>query len=70
MIAADPDTDVSTRRAVKTTLDAMGLALGLPINWASKPISYAISVNEGDSRPEGLVDIIQGALTGRDGTER
>ena len=70
MIAADPDTDVSTRRAVKTTLDAMGLALGLPINWASKPISYAVSVNEGDSRPEGLVDILQGALTGKDGTER
>ena len=68
--AADPDTDIETRRAVKTTLDAMGLALGLPINWASKPISYAISVNEGDSRPEGMLDILQGALTGRDGTDR
>jgi hypothetical protein len=68
--AADPNTDIETQRAIKTTLDAMGLALGLPVNWASKPISYAISVNEGDSRPEGLVDLIQGALTGRDGSDR
>ena len=68
--AIDPNTDVETQRAVKTTLDAMGLALGLPTNWASKPISYAISVKKGDSRPEGFVDIIQGALTGRDGTDR
>jgi hypothetical protein len=68
--SVDPDTDVDTRRAVKTTLDTMGLALGLPTNWLSKPSSYAVSVIEGDARPEGLVDLIQGALTGRDGTER
>lgn len=68
--AADPDTDVETRRAIKTTLDTLGLVLGLPTNWASKPISYAASVMEGDSRPEGMLDVIQGALTGRDGTER
>jgi hypothetical protein len=67
--AADPDTDVDTRRAIRTTLDALGLALGLPTGWAAKPISYAASVAEGDSDPEGLLDIVQGALTGRDGTE-
>jgi len=68
--AADPDTDIETRRAIRTTLDALGLALGLPTNWASKPISYAVSVSEGDSRPEGFGDILQGALTGKDGTDR
>ena len=67
--AADPDTDVETRRAIRTTLDALGLATGLPTGWAAKPISYAASVAEGDSDPEGLLDIVQGALTGRDGTE-
>lgn len=68
--SADPDTDIETRRAIRTTLDALGLALGLPTNWASKPISYAVSVAEGDSRPEGFGDILQGALTGKDGTDR
>ena len=68
--AADPDTDIETRRAIRTMLDALGLALGLPTNWASKPISYAVSVAEGDSRPEGFGDIFQGALTGKDGTDR
>jgi hypothetical protein len=67
--AADPDTDVDTRRAIRATLDAMGLVVGLPTGWAAKPISYAASVAEGDSDPEGLLDIVQGALTGRDGTE-
>lgn len=67
--AADPDTDVDTRRAIRATLDAMGLAVGLPTGWAAKPISYAASVAEGDSDPEGLLDIVQGVLTGRDGTE-
>jgi hypothetical protein len=68
--AADPETDIETRRAIRTTLDALGLALGLPTNWASKPISYAASVIEGESAPEGLFDIVQGALTGKDGTAR
>jgi hypothetical protein len=68
--AADPDTDIETRKALRTTLDALGLALGLPTNWASKPISYAASVIDGDSDPQGLFDIVQGVLAGRDGTER
>ena len=68
--AANPDTDIETRRAIRTVLDALGLALGLPTNWASKPISYAVSVAEGDSRPEGFGDILQGALAGKDGTDR
>jgi len=68
--AADPDTDIETRRAIRTTLDALGLILGLPTNWASKPISYAASVIEGESDPRGLFDIVQGVLTGKDGTDR
>lgn len=68
--AADPDTDIETRRAIRTTLDTLGLISGLPTNWASKPISYAAGVIEGDSDPQGLGDIVQGILAGRDGTER
>ena len=67
---ADPETDVDTRRAIRTTLDAAGLALGLPTNWLSKPLSYAASVRSGDSEPEGMVDLVQGILSGKDGTER
>jgi hypothetical protein len=67
---ADPDTDIETRRAIRTTLNALGLILGLPTNWVSKPASYAASVIEGDSDPQGMADILQGILTGRDGTDR
>jgi hypothetical protein len=70
MVAADPEQDVDTKKAIKTTLDAFALATGVPTNWLSKPLQYAQGVQEGKNAPEGLVDLLQGALTGKDGTER
>jgi hypothetical protein len=66
---ADPDTDVETFEGVSTVLNATGLLIGLPTNWLAKPLDYAGRVQEGEADPEGMVDIIQGILTGRDGTE-
>ena len=67
--AIDPDTDIDTRQSIRSMLDLIALTWGLPTNAFSKPISYAIKVQEGEADPEGLVDVLQGAITGRDGTE-
>ena len=69
LAAADPDKDVDTKKAIKTTLDAFALVTGIPTNWLSKPLQYAAEVQAGKSKPEGMVDILQGALTGKDSTE-
>jgi hypothetical protein len=61
---------VDTKKSIKTTLDAFALATGIPTNWLSKPLQYAQGVREGTNAPEGLVDLLQGALTGKDGTDR
>lgn len=70
MAAADPNTDVDTRRAIRTAMDSIAILTGLPTNWASKGLQYAAQVHSGEAQPQGLTDYVQGALTGRDGTER
>ena len=45
------------------------MRLTVPSNWLARPARYAERVREGEADPEGMVDIIQGILTGRDGTE-
>lgn len=69
MAATDPDTDVNERSAIRSMLTAFSLATGLPSNWLAKPLGYATKVHAGEADPEGLADLIQGAITGRDGTE-
>ena len=66
---ADPDTDGEVAASARAFLDTAGIALGLPTNWLNKPLRYAERVAEGDADPQGLVDIMQGIVTGRDGTE-
>lgn len=70
MAAADPNTDVDTRRAIRTMMDTIAILTGLPTNWASKGLQYAAQVHSGEAQPQGLTDYVQGVLTGRDGTER
>ncbi|MCH9838682.1 hypothetical protein K0U83_23665, partial [bacterium] len=55
-------------RIIKDLLNAFALATGLPTNWFSKPLQYLQKVEEGRAEPEGVVDFVQGLLTGRDGT--
>lgn len=50
-------------------LNAFGVATGLPTGWFRKPLQYYMRVEEGTSDPEGVWDIVQGFLTGKDGTE-
>ena len=64
----DPDVDLNTKTALRGVMNGIAIATGLPTNWLRKPMAYAIDVREGRADPEGLVDVIQGALTGRDGT--
>jgi hypothetical protein len=54
---------------VKDTLGAIGIMLGLPTNWFSKPLTYLMKVEEGTADPEHVGDYVQGFLRGRDGTE-
>ncbi len=59
--------DVS--RATGDGLTLLGLILGVPTGWLVKTSGYAIDVAEGDANPAGPVDLLQGAVSGRDGTQ-
>jgi len=56
--------------AVKDATMAVSLATGLPLYQLSKPVAYVVDVAEGDSRPQGIVDWMQGLISGRDGTAK
>ncbi len=56
--------------AVGDGITAFALATGLPLNWLAKPLGYAAGVAEGKSKPTGVVDVLQGVVSGRDGTEK
>ena len=68
-LVTEGETDRSVARSVADILNAFGLIVGLPTNWFKKPTAYLIKVSEGDARPDGPADIVQGLLSGRDGTE-
>jgi hypothetical protein len=67
IVAADED--INGPRVVRSGLAAIGIGFGLPTNWFSKPTSYLLKVREGTSSPTSILDIIQGFISGRDGTE-
>ena len=48
----------------------VALATGVPLNWLAKPMGYGAGVAEGRYAPEGPVDILQGIVSGRDGTDK
>ena len=57
-------------RAVGDGLTALALATGVPLNWLAKPMGYGAGVAEGRYAPDGPVDILQGLVSGRDGTDK
>jgi len=69
-LATEQETSRSVARSVADILNAFGLIFGLPTNWFKKPASYLIKVSEGEARPDGPADIVEGLLSGRDGTEK
>lgn len=62
--------DGSWQTAVGDGLTAFALGTGVPANWLAKPLGYTVGVFEGRYQPEGPVDLLQGAVSGRDGTGR
>ena len=68
---ADVDNGISDTEAkhVRHLIHFFGVAFKLPTNWLGKPLSYLMSVEKGESYPEGAKDIVRGFLTGKDGTE-
>jgi len=63
------NTEAEVAKDFRQLLTAIGLSLGLPVNWLARPAKYAERVRNGDADPEGMVDVLQGVITGRDGTE-
>ena len=56
------------KRAVQDGLAALGLILGVPTGQLAKSAGYLTDVSTGRQSPEGITDIIQGVVSGRDGT--
>ena len=56
-------------KIARGALTGIALYAGIPTNWLTKPLTYGIKVQEGKAAPENALDILQGVLTGRDGTE-
>jgi len=59
----------STGKAAKDGIAALGLILGIPAGQLAKLAGYAGDVSEGRARPQSATDVMQGVLTGRDGTK-
>jgi len=56
-------------KGVKDGITALGLVLGIPLGQLGKMSGYGANVAEGDAQPENPLDVAEGLLTGRDGTE-
>lgn len=56
-------------KGVKDGITALGLVLGIPLGQLGKMSGYGANVAEGDAQPENPLDVVEGLLTGRDGTE-
>jgi hypothetical protein len=62
--------DGSARRATIDGLQAIGLITGIPTGQLGRTVGYGVGVSEDRFSPTGPVDVVQGVISGRDGTER
>ena len=62
--------DGSARRATIDGLQAIGLITGIPTGQLGRTLGYGVGVAEDRFSPTGPVDVMQGVISGRDGTER
>ena len=69
-IAGAVSGETSARRATLDGLQVVSMLTGIPTGQLSKILGYGIGEAEGRYNPTGPVDIIQGVLSGRDGTEK
>ena len=63
------DKEINKQAAIRESFAAISLLTGVPLNVFAKPINYKLKIDEGKADPNTAFDILQGALTGRDGTE-
>lgn len=61
--------DKSARRATLDGLQVVAMMTGIPTGQLSKTLGYGIGTAEGRYAPQGQVDVMQGVVSGRDGTE-
>lgn len=57
-----------TKKNIKDLLTAVGMATGLPVGTAGKPIGYILDVEEGRADPSGPIDYTRGLITGKSGS--
>ena len=57
-----------TKKNIKDLLTAIGMATGLPVGTAGKPIGYILDVEEGRADPSGPIDYTRGLITGKAGS--
>lgn len=57
-------------RGVQDGIVALGLILGIPTGQLVKTAGYAVDVSSGRQSPESAADVLQGIVSGRDGTGR
>ena len=59
----------SARRATVDGLQVLSMLTGIPTGQLGKMVGYGIGVKEDRYDPEGPIDVMQGLISGRDGTE-
>ena len=69
-VAAAIEDPEKAPRAVSDGLFTLGLILGVPAGQLAKTAGYVTGIATGRSNPETPIDLVQGAVSGRDGTER
>jgi len=64
----NPDKEV-TGKNVRDVLTLLSLITGIPLTVLGRPLGYVVEVNRGKVHPEGPVDMVRGAITGKPSEE-
>ena len=62
--AAFTDTDLNNRMVVRDTLNALGMATGLPVGPLGRPLGYLAGMEEGRFEPKDNLDLVRGLIQG------
>lgn len=56
-------------KAIRDTLTALGVATGVPLGAAARPLTYLNDIRTGEAEPKGAIDFVRGAVTGKNGKQ-
>jgi len=62
--AAFTDTDLNNRMVVRDSLNALGMATGLPVGPMGRPLGYLAGMEEGRFEPKDNLDLVRGLIQG------